>query len=138
MPKGNFVKKDKEILEIEARAEAYKAKRWWTNQFTIASIVFYFAGAFTIWTQYLWITFMIVALILWVVRTVLDLRDHKEAHRIGKLLDAYHKKKTRPFYMEALDKFGDDYHVHHNDDGSISLKDRKLDVRPDTKSTKEK
>jgi hypothetical protein len=138
MPEGNFVKKTEEQIELEADMEAYRSKRWWTQQFMIAGLVFYGLGLLTIWTETVWIYFMAAGLLFWMVHLVLDIRDKTKARKIQKKVDAYNRKKNVPLYHELLDKMGDKYHLHLADDGTIIIRDTKNVSAPKKHDDKQK
>ncbi len=127
MPKGNFVKDSPEVTAIKAAEKQWKDGKFWTTQTFIASLVFLgLAIIIPVSTA-----FLVMALISWVmfaIHIALDIRDKRRLRAFRKLVDAYYKKKALPFYNEVLDKFGDEYHVHLNDNGSITLEKYK-DVR---------
>jgi len=128
MPKGNFVKDSPEVVAIKAAEQEWKDGKFWTTQCMIGALVFYALTIAFIWTDTMWLFLALIAVAFWIARTILDVRDRKRLAAFRKLVDAHYKKKSLPFYQDVLDKFGDEYHVHHNDNGSITLEKYK-DVR---------
>lgn len=127
MPEGNFVKDSPEVAAIKAAEKQWKDGKFWTTQTFIASLVLLGIALIIPVGE----AFVIMAMASWAMFAIhigLDIRDKRRLRAFRKLVDAYYKKKSLPFYQDVLDKFGDEYHVHHNNNGSITLEKYK-DVR---------
>lgn len=123
----NFVGEAKtpEEHELAAAIEKHRDARWWEKNLQIAAWVFY-AVAVGLWI----FTDQTVGAAWLIVLALFAASGYIEAKRrfkAVKLINVLKRKNAVPFYHEMLERFRDEpmIHIHLNDDGSITINDKR-------------
>ena len=126
----NFVGEAKtpEERELADAIEHHKDARWWEKNLQIAAWVFYaVAAAIWIFTDKPIGVAWLIVLALFIASAAAGYVEAKRRFKVNRLLNVLKRKNAVPFYHEMLERFRDEpmIHIHLNDDGSITINDKR-------------